>query len=87
VWGEENTRQETTMSGWKRIHPTELEKVYPGGVRLRLVNLTAEVGKRRWNLGVVREDGRVEWFESGSTRAEVEAFADAAAAEELSQKS
>ncbi len=75
------------MNGWKRIYPTELEKVYPGGVRLRLVNLTSEIGKRHWNLGIVRENGSVEWFESGSTRAEIEAFADVAAAEELAQRS
>ncbi len=74
------------MNGWKRICPTELEKVYPSGVRLRLVNLTSEIGKRHWNLGVVLENGSVEWFESGSTRAEVEMFADAAAAEEFSQR-
>ena len=76
----------TATRGWKRINAAELDKVYPGGIRLRIVNLTREVGHRHWNLGVVHDSGRVEWVESGSTRAEVEAMADDVAAVEAEQR-
>lgn len=72
------------MNGWKRINQTELEKVYPGGVRLRIVNLTHELGKRHWNLGVVHANG-VEWVESASTRLEIENAAEVVAETEVNR--
>ena len=70
--------------GWKRINAEELETTIEG-VRLRLVNLTREIGRRHWNLGVVVDD-KVEWVESGSTRAEAEAWVERTVQAELERR-
>lgn len=57
---------------WRRGHTGDLETVVEG-VHIVLANLTSEVGRRHWNIGVMR-NGRVDWVEAASTRAEAEDY-------------
>lgn len=59
---------------WKQVYSGGYRAVIDG-VTIAMDNLTGDVGRRHWNIGVVHQDGRIEWTDSGSTRAEVEAWA------------
>lgn len=57
-----------------RVGPSGDREVTIDGIKIVVANLTREVGKRHWNLGVVDKNGKVEWVESGSTLAEMESW-------------
>lgn len=60
------------MYRWTRRFPGDDKRLTIDGVTFVAANLTRDVGRRRWNLGELRGEGRVEWFDSASTFAEIE---------------
>lgn len=72
---------------WRRVGGQEDRRATVNGVELVVTNLTREVGRRQWNLGVRRSNGIVDWVEAGSSLSEIESMVPAVVRSELDTRS